>query len=633
MGNHLFIAAIFVLASPLIRAMEIPTAQADVTMVNDRFELSSADVGSMVAVGDFNGDGYDDFAISLLNADRVETEVDLVLGGNFPAGLAQGTALHILTPTSNLHQIGFGDIDNDGKDDLFIAMQNPAKNGVAVLFGRTLVNGVKETIDLKTHDPDVMLEGGFLYTPAADASFAFADYTGDGIPDLALGLPLDDGYVYLIPGRTRESFAPVLNVSIDPSVRLIKGPTHSTFGTHVFWGNVIGDDAPDLIVSAPAAGFAGRVAAGKLFMVDGSRVFPPIWDMQTSTITADIEIGGETPTFYMHASGLGDMNGDGLVDMLINLNQLTIAVLNGSLLDSHPLIDFNPTSPNYIAPVPVSSKDNGNEGVGGDFDGDGQTDFFCTQIYTIELYLTSGITSWPSFPASFETPWVIQSETGYLRKAAFGDFNGDGFDDLLMAEEAHGDYWGALHIIYGFKPLDNPMVHAKESIVRTTKVTVDLGVSGDPTEMKLSGDIVDSFKDQWIPYGTAQAVTLSPDAGLKNIEAVFRNAFHRESLLATGGVTLTVEENGTEVATNLITANQTARINVNLSTTGRIKAVVFTRSGEQVVALWNEERGPGIWPVNWDGTNRDGRRVAPGVYVMVIEAGGQTVKEKILVKE
>jgi hypothetical protein len=461
MRAPLWVVGILVFVGPFLKAMDIPTAKADVTIVNDRFEPLQGVSGMQLAVGDFNGDGNNDFAVSLVDSDILTTEVDVVLGGASAVGLAQATALRILTPAPSQQreskQIGFGDIDNDGKDDLFIAMETPAKPGVAVLFGRALPQGVQTTIDLNSSEPDVMMEGGFLGTTSADVSFAVAEYTGDVYKDLVVGNPVTQGFVMLIPGRDRVSFPHTLDPSADPTVRLIKGPDTSQLGETVFFANVIGNSDLDLILSAPAADFDGRTNAGKVFVFDGSQALPPVFDLGTSSASA--EIRGASLLNQIYCAGAGDMNGDGRDDLLLNLNIINnFSVLDGAWLTTHPLVDLNPASPYYVAATSVTTAFDGSKGLGGDFDGDGLKDIFVARSNAIQLFPTSEVaTGWPNFPLTLDTPWTFQSETGYLRSAAFGDFNADGIDDLVMAEEAHADgYWGALHIVYGFIPLKDP---------------------------------------------------------------------------------------------------------------------------------------------------------------------------------
>ncbi|MBK8869994.1 MAG: VCBS repeat-containing protein [Elusimicrobia bacterium] len=637
MRARLFVVAAIVVAGPFLRAMDIPTAKADVTIVNDRFEPREGVSNIKLAVGDFNGDGNDDFAVSLVDSDLLITEVNVVLGGASAVGLVQATALRILTPAPfqqrTSKQIGFGDIDNDGKDDLFIAMEPPNKPGMAILFGRALPQGVQTTIDLNSSEPDVMMEDSFLGIITADLSFAVAEYTGDEYKDLLVGNPISQGFVSLIPGRDRESFSRILDPSAYPQVRRIIGPYNSGLGKTVFFGNVIGNSAPDLILSAPYSDLDGRTNAGKVFVFDGSQALPPVFDLGTSSSTA--EIRGASLLHQLYCSGVGDVNGDGRDDLLLNLNIINnFAVLDGAWLATHPVIDLNPASLYYVPVTTFSTVLDYSKGLGGDFDGDGLKDIFLGRSNTIQLLPTSEVVGWPSFPPTLESPWTFQSETGYIRNAAFGDFNNDGIDDLVMAEEAHAqEYWGAFHIIYGFIPLKAPTLQLAQRTPNTPRVNVTLAVQGNPTEMKLSGDIVDDFKDQWIPYGVSHTVTLSPAAGPKTVNAVFRNPFKRESEIASDRVTLTVENQETKIESNLITRDQSALINYSLTAPGRLKASVFTRSGQKVVDLLDEDRAAGFWPIQWDGTNREHRRVAPGVYVLAVTTGDQQVRTKILVKE
>ncbi len=98
-------------------------------------------------------------------------------------------------------------------------------------------------------------------------------------------------------------------------------------------------------------------------------------------------------------------------------------------------------------------------------------------------------------------------------------------------------------------------------------------------------------------------------------------------------MTLVVEDQRAEVGNNLVTSGQPARIDCRLNAPGRLKASVYSRSGQKIMDVLDEERGIGIWPVVWNGTNSEGRRVAPGVYVLMVESAGQETRAKVLVRD
>lgn len=626
-------------ANSEMNAMDIPTAQADVTIRNDIMPAKESAPEIPIAMGDFNGDARDDVAVNIFNSNLNKNEVYLVMGVIGNLSLSQAYALRIISTISapTKSNIGMGDIDGDGKDDLFVAMSHPSDNAVAVIFGRD-IQGLGATIDLTLpNTPGVILvRGGFVLTNVNDPpAFAVSDWTGDGIGDLVIGCPADDGFVTIVPGRHRSDFLEILNPYTDPQSRLIKGPRHGQLGKTVFFADVIGNGRPDLILTAPNFNNETINDCGKIYVMDGGQSLPPVSEMETATQPSGIGILGANLIDRLSCVGVGDMNGDTRGDLILSASvDIDTSVLDGALLPVQGVVDLNPASPNYHAPTSVLTDFNGFKGGGGDFDGDGLKDMFVSRLNAYQLYLTSEFSSWPNFPAVINNAWLIESQTGYLKNGVFGDYNGDGYDDLIVSEVSLGEtYWGATHVIFGFKPLRNPTLSFVSVAPETSRVSMNLAVEGDPREMRISGDIIDEFKDQWIPFQATWPVTLSPAAGTKVVSAMFRNAFQRESAIVEATTTLSVKADQTEVATNLVTGDQRARVDCHMTSEGRLKVSVFTRLGQRVIDLVDENRIAGHWPVEWDGTNRDGRRVVPGIYVMAIDAGNQRSRKKILVKE
>jgi hypothetical protein len=63
------------------------------------------------------------------------------------------------------------------------------------------------------------------------------------------------------------------------------------------------------------------------------------------------------------------------------------------------------------------------------------------------------------------------------------------------------------------------------------------------------------------------------------------------------------------------------RIEYTLPRTGRVTLRVFDAAGRQVNTLVNATRSAGRQAVAWRAEDDQGRRVAPGVYLLVLEAG------------
>ncbi len=147
----------------------------------------TADFGTtpvFVAVGDFNGDGFQDMAIAHQ-------------GGNVTVFLSRGdgrfTAAAALTPGNSPSSIAVADLNGDGILDL--AVTNYASNDVSIFLGKG--------------------DGTFIPIsptfPAGTNPWAITpiDFNGDGIPDLAVGDTT--GYLSILLGKGDGTFTALPN--------------------------------------------------------------------------------------------------------------------------------------------------------------------------------------------------------------------------------------------------------------------------------------------------------------------------------------------------------------------------------------------------------------------------------------
>lgn len=156
----------------------------------------STSTGSIsVAVGDFNGDGKQDLAVSNSNANSVS-----VLLNNGTGGL--GTATNYGTGTYP-NSVVVGDFNSDGKPDLAVANSNSAN--ISILLN----NGT----------------GGFgtvmnLYVGSSPAAMAVGDFNLDGKPDLAVGI-FTSNYIYVFLGNGTAGFGTASNYTTGTSPQSI----------------------------------------------------------------------------------------------------------------------------------------------------------------------------------------------------------------------------------------------------------------------------------------------------------------------------------------------------------------------------------------------------------------------------
>jgi hypothetical protein len=230
--------------------------------------------GTALAAGDLNGDGYDDLAVGA--PDTSVTILFGTAGGLTLDDPGVVTPEDILPPdpaasSAYASSLAIGDVDGDGFDDLAIGMPAATVSGIPGAGQVTVVHGSASGLDSSSAEtwnqdtPDVLDEAQLTSDDDSEgveerfgAAIAFGDFDGDGHDDLASGVVQEfgdgRGAVSVIYGSAAGLTA-AGNQLWDPSLPGVAGDRsfEAYFGTAVATGDLNADGTDELVIGAPAS--------------------------------------------------------------------------------------------------------------------------------------------------------------------------------------------------------------------------------------------------------------------------------------------------------------------------------------------------------------------------------------------
>ncbi|SHA06385.1 Flagellar hook-length control protein FliK [Bathymodiolus thermophilus thioautotrophic gill symbiont] len=368
---------------------------------------------SVSSAGDVNGDGLDDLIVGTYwenSTSSVNAGKSFVVFGTTAttainlSTIAFGTGGFVINGENANDNIGTsvssaGDINGDGLDDLIIGTNT---NKSFVVLGTTSTTAINlSTIAAGTggfviNEENGMNFGGYLVSSAGDVN-------GDGLDDLIIGSFYTDiiahtnaAKSYVVFGKKNDTTAIDLSAIVSGiGGFVINGESaYNNNGNSVSSaGDVNGDGLDDLIIGDYRADPISGISTGKSYVVFGKSSKTAIDLSAIAAGTGGFVINGE----MAHDSGrsvssAGDVNGDGLDDLIVGADQIDSA---GNDTASKAFVVFGKTDTTAVNLSAIAA------GTGG--------------------FVINGENAW--------------NQNGISVSSA-GDINGDGLDDLIV-----GAYW------------------------------------------------------------------------------------------------------------------------------------------------------------------------------------------------
>ncbi len=429
---------------------------------------------SVAAAGDVNFDGIDDMIFGAPQADpngkSRAGQAYVVFGRDdgFPASLelstldgSNGFAINGPTPDDLVGAAVAGavDLNADGIDDVVVGapgIGGAQRGNTYVVYGRP--NGFPAAVETG----DLAGTNGFKIVGAAVGDFSgtsvasVGDVNDDGIEDIAIAAEGADpggrrsaGSTFIVYGSGAGFASPFPLASLDgKNGSVVNGIDPSDFsGPVASAGDVNGDGIADLLIGASSSDPDGRELAGESYVVFG----------RTGGLGSSFELSSldgmngfimngvnEQDWAGRKVSGAGDVNGDGLDDVLIGA----------------PYADPEEDCEND----PPGERCEAGEGyvVLGDTGG------FSAAFELADLDGRNGFAMY-GVSESHLTGWSV---------AGVGDLDADGIDEIAISARQVNGLAGVVYIVFGRRSCSVGTVHAGVAPDRTPDVLFVNGSAG-----------------------------------------------------------------------------------------------------------------------------------------------------------
>ena len=500
---------------------------------------------SVSNAGDVNGDGFDDVIIGAFQADpngNISGQSYVIYGGTAVPSTVEISALNGTTGFSINGNPGYqtgrsvsaaGDVNNDGFDDVLIGTNAAAPNGA--FSGQSYVvyggSALPSMIDLSAlNGTNGFTANGISLNDNSGLRVSGAgDVNADGFDDILIGGIYADphgsksGQSYLVYGGSALPATVELS-----SLNGTNGFTANGISTGDYSGSSVSDAGDvnadgfgDILIGAFGAAPHGSYT-GQSYVVYGGSSLPSTVELSSLNGTTGFRLNGIS-SFDNAAvvSGAGDVNGDGVDDILIgaffadpnglNSGQSYVVYGGTNLPSTFELSSLNGTTGFRINGISFADYSGGPVSDAGDVNGDGLNDILIGAWHASphggasgQSYVVYGATGVPSTvelsalngTTGFRVNGISADDRSGWSVSGAGDVNADGFSDILIGAwraDPNGSDSGQSYIVYGngdvpssptppatSTPTHTPTATSSSTATRTSTVTA----TGTPTSTR-----------------------------------------------------------------------------------------------------------------------------------------------------
>ena len=431
-------------------AGEVRLIRVDGSAYDPRVLLRDSNLSSHIGMG-LDANALEQIVTTVSNGDQVSLQLLRSLSGQETGRINPVPSTTIQSENSVLEgSILMADVNGDGFDDLAVA--EPDYDGDTTESGRVHLHygsasGVSPV-------PDVMMIGQG-HNEHYGSGIAFADFNGDGIADLAIGASGWNNTEANESGKHVRITIHLGNTSgLEPTPWWnATGENEEQLGARLnAVENMDGDSMSDLV--AVAAGYASEVTSG---ITHNGKIVVFSGNASTMDHVRNITQTKNGPLFGRSVATNGDLNGDGMNDMIVSNTGDFDSPMGFSSIEIFFGKEggFNGSADQSIITNLQGKLFGFTLNYLGDVNADGYDDFMFSEPFNSSNYRAgtvwgyygsaSGLSSAvPNYTFCNEVPSALLGNN-FLPA---GDINEDGYDDVLMMQALGGNS-GRVDIILG----------------------------------------------------------------------------------------------------------------------------------------------------------------------------------------